>query len=103
MANAWKADDAELRKLEEAMEIYAAKARDIPSVAAVAVVPGEERDLSTYIDERDWDVSDKLMDIEDELFAKFDDVLFDFHVWYLSGQSVEDMLPSNAKVLYRRG
>ena len=103
MANVRKSDDSELRRLDQAMELYAAKARSIPSVAAVIVVPGEERDLSTYIDKRDWDVSEKLMDIEDELFAAFDDQLFDFHVWYLEGRPLEDELPRNCRVIYRRG
>jgi hypothetical protein len=103
MANVRKSDDSELRKLDQAMELYASKARSIPGVAAVVVVPGEERDLSTYIDKRDWDVSEKLMDIEDELFAAFDDQLFDFHVWYLEGRPLEDELPRNCRVIYRRG
>ena len=103
MANAPRFEDSELQKLNAAMERYADEARKIPSVAAVVVVPGEERDLSTYIDKRDWDVSDKLMDIEDELFAAFDDQLFDFHVWYLEGRPLEDELPRNCRVIYRRG
>jgi len=103
MANARKLDNSESQRLDEAMELYAAKAQKIPSVAAVVVVPGEEKDLSTFIDKRDWDVSDKLMDIEDELFATFDDQLFDFHVWYLEGRSLDDELPHNCRVIYRRG
>ena len=103
MANAPRSEDSELQKLNAAMERYADEARKIPSVAAVVVVPGEERDLSTYIDKRDWDVSEKLMDIEDELFAAFDDQLFDFHVWYLEGRPLEDELPRNCRVIYQRG
>jgi hypothetical protein len=103
MANPRRIDDSELERLNAAMEQYAEKARHISSVAAVVVVPGEERDLSTFIDKRDWDVSEKLMDIEDELFATFDDQLFDFHVWYLEGRQLDEELPRNCKVIYRRG
>ena len=46
---------------------------------------------------------EKLMDIEDELFAAFDDQLFDFHVWYLEGRPLEDELPRNCRVIYQRG
>ena len=103
MANVRKSDDSELRRLEQAIELYAAKARSIPSVAAVIVVPGEERDLSTFIDKRDEEVMDRLMDVEDDLFAEFDDELFDFHVWYLEGRPLDEELPRNCRVIYRRG
>jgi hypothetical protein len=94
--------DSELQRLEAAMELYATKARVIPSVAAVVIVPGEERDLSTFIDERDEDVMNRLMDVEDELFAQFNDELFDFHVWYLDGRQLDKELPRNSRVIYRR-
>jgi len=103
MANPRRIEDDELRRLDEAMERYAAQARKIPGVAAVVVVPGEERDLSTFIDKRDEEVMDRLMDVEDDLFATFNDELFDFHVWYLEGRPLEQELPHNGRVIYRRG
>ena len=103
MANARKSNDSELERLNEAMERYAEQARKIPGVAAVIVVPGEERDISTFIDERDEEVIERLLDVEDDLFATFDDQLFDFHVWYLSGRPLDEHLPAVHRMIYRRG
>jgi hypothetical protein len=76
---------------------------EVPEVAGVVLVPGPDRDLFTYIDDRDWDVCNKLMDVEDVLFEMFDDLLFDFHIRYLNGRTLEESIPSSAEIVYRRG
>src|SRR5947208_3221029 len=101
MANARKHDD-EGERLETGLREYASRMYSIPAVAGVALAPGPERDLFTYIDERDWGVCDKLMDVEDVLFEMFDDVLFDFHIRYLSGRTFDESKPTSAEVVYRR-
>ena len=101
MANARKAD-SEGERLEIGLREYVSRMNSIPEVAGVALAPGPERDLFTYIDERDWDVCDKLMDVEDALYEMFDDVLFDFHIRYLSGRTFDESKPSSAEVVYRR-
>lgn len=101
MANARKAD-SEAERLKTGLQEYASRMYSIPEVAGVALAPGPERDLFTYIDERDWDVCDKLMDVEDTLYEMFDDVLFDFHIRYLSGRTFDESKPSSAEVVYRR-
>ena len=93
----------EKERLKIALQEYASRMPEVPEVAGVVVVPGPERDLFTYIDERDWDVCYKLMDVEDVLFEMFDDVLFDFHIRYLEGRSVDEAMPASAEVIYRRG
>lgn len=89
-------------RLEAALREYATRVQGIPSVAEVAWVPSPEKDLFTYIDKRDLEVMDRLMDIEDELFDLFEDEMFDFHVRYLEGRSLEETRPSSAEVIYRR-
>ena len=101
MANARKAD-SEAERLKTGLQEYASRMYSIPEVAGVALAPGPERDLFTYIDERDWDVCDKLMDVEDALYEMFDDVLFDFHVRYLSGRTFDQSKLTSAEVVYRR-
>ena len=101
MANVRKAED-ERGRIETGLREYASRVYSIPEVAGVALAPGPERDLFIYIDERDWDVCDKLMDIEDTLYEMFDDILFDVHIRYLSGRTFEDSKPSSAEVIYRR-
>jgi hypothetical protein len=104
MANARKNDPGdEKARLNAALQEYASRMPDVPQVAGVALAPGPERDLFTYIDERDWDVCYRLMDVEDVLFEMFDDVLFDFHIRYLEGRSLEEAKPSSAEVIYRGG
>lgn len=101
MANARKSEGEDSR-VAEGLREYASRVYSIAEVAGVALAPGPERDLFTYIDERDWDVCDKLMDIEDVLYEMFDDLLFDVHIRYLDGRTFEDSKPSSAEVVYRR-
>src|SRR3954447_7506962 len=90
------------KTLEKGLKEYMRIVSAIPSVAAIVVVPGPERDLFTYIDERDEGVLDQIADVEDELFRAYDEVLFDFHVIYLQGRPLKEMAPTSGKQIYLR-
>src|SRR5690349_11768401 len=99
MANAQKL--GEDPRVAVGLKEYASRVHSIPEVAGVILIPGPERDLFIYIDDRDWDVMDKLIDIEDTLFEMFDDLIFDVHIRYLSGRSFEEAKPPG-EVIYQR-
>ena len=88
-------------RIATGLKEYTSRVYSIPEVAGVVLVPGPERDLFIYIDDRDWDVMDKLIDIEDTLFEMFDDLLFDVHIRYLSGRSFDESKP-HGEVVYKR-
>ena len=90
------------KELEKGLREYTRLASLIPAVAAVVVVPGPERDLFTYIDDRNEEAIEQLLDAEDKLFELFDDVLFDFHLVYLEGRPLRQMAPTSRKVVYSR-
>jgi hypothetical protein len=99
MANAHKAENDP--RIATGLHEYASRVYSIPEVAGVVLVPGPERDLFIYIDDRDWDVMDKLIDIEDTLYEMFDDLVFDVHIRYLSGCTFDESKPAG-EVVYRR-
>jgi DNA-binding Lrp family transcriptional regulator len=103
MANARKVKPSpEEQRVEAALREYAARVERLPSVAAVVLVPGPERDLFTYIDARDLDVVDNLMDVEDAIFDLFDEDMFDVHIRYLEGRSLDETRPSTSQMVYQR-
>ena len=87
---------------DAALRQYAESAGLLPKVACVALVPGPERDLFVYIDERDLEVIDRLFDIEDLLYAELGEDMFDVHIRYLDGRPIEHTRPPSAKVVYQR-
>ena len=103
MANAKRVskDQGDERR-EAALRQYAESAGLLSKVACVALVPGPERDLFVYIDERDLDVMDRLFDIEDVLYEQLGEDMFDVHIRYLEGRPIEQTRPSSAKVVYQR-
>ena len=100
---ATRRQEDEASDIVKALDEYVRLAAGIPQVASSVHVPGPERDLFTYIDDRDEAVLDRLNSIEDRLFELFDDVMFDFHVFYLQGRPVEVMAPSTGRVMFSRG
>lgn len=103
MASARKAQpSAEDAHREAALKQYAESASLLPKVACVALVPGPERDLFVYIDERDLDVIDRLFDIEDVMWEQLGEDMFDVHIRYLEGRPIQLTRPSSAKVVYER-
>jgi hypothetical protein len=103
MANARKVkrnEDDEKREI--ALKEYTENASQLPKVVCVALVPGPERDLFVYIDDRDLDVIDRLFDFEDVLYEQLGDDMFDVHIRYLEGRPIEQSRPSSVRVVYQR-
>lgn len=92
--------DEEERRIEAGLGEYVKLASQIGAVVGVEYADGRDRDLFTFIDTRDEDVLEQILDIEDHLFEMFDDVLFDFHVRYLEGRPL--VPASRSEMLYRR-
>jgi hypothetical protein len=93
--------DEEQGRIEAGLGEYIKLASQIGAVAGVEYADGRDRDLFTFIDARDEDVMEQILDIEDHLFEMFNDVLFDFHIRYLEGRP---LIPaSRSQMLYRRG
>jgi len=104
MANAKRVSkDQGDERHQAALRQYAEGAKLLPKVACVALVPGPERDLFVYIDERDLDVVDRLFDIEDLMFEQLGEDMFDVHIRYLEGRPIEQTRPRSEKVVYQRG
>jgi hypothetical protein len=92
--------DEEQSRINAGLDEYVKRASQIGAVAAVEYSDGWNRDLFTFVDDWNETILDQLFDIEDELYHKFDDVLFEFHVRSLDG---EDLVPaSRARIVYRR-
>jgi hypothetical protein len=100
MANARKTAGEDPR-IATGLQEYASRVYSIPEVAGVVLVPGPQRDLFIYLDDRDWDVMDKVIDIEDTLFEMYDDLLFDVHFRYLMDRTFDES-KANGEVVYRR-
>jgi hypothetical protein len=88
--------------LKQAFKRFVELVRPVEDVRHVVAFDGDAPEISTYITRLDEDVSIQVFHAEYKVMDEFPDLAVDFHVWYLEGDSLEDLVSPLPPLVYSR-